>query len=58
MPDFLILKYIMADNYLENRYEEHLKAKAKKERERNAAWKKRLKEYEKSLKAKNDGNGN
>lgn len=52
------MKYIMADNYLENRYEEHLKAKAKKERERNAAWKKRLKEYEKSLKAKNDGNGN
>lgn len=48
----------MADNYLENRYEEHLKAKAKKERERNAAWKKRLKEYEKSLKAGKGDTGN
>ncbi len=40
----------MADNFLENRYNEYLKQKAAKEQAKKAAWKKRLKAYQDSLK--------
>lgn len=35
----------MADNYLENRYEEYLERKRKKEAEQRAAFRKRLEKY-------------
>ena len=40
----------MADNFLENQYNEYLKKKAAKEYAKKEAWKKRLKAYQTSLK--------
>lgn len=37
----------MADNYLENRYEQYLERKRKKEAERKADFRRRLEEYRK-----------
>ncbi len=45
----------MADNYLENRYEEYLERKRKKESLRKAAFRKRLEEYRKTLTATSSG---
>ncbi len=39
----------MADNYLENRYEEYRERELKNEARRKAAFRKRLEEYRKSL---------
>ncbi len=39
----------MADNYLENRYEEYLARKQKKEALKKAAFRKRLEEYRRTL---------
>lgn len=39
----------MADNYLENKYEEYLARKAKAERAKKAAWRKRMDAYKKKL---------
>ncbi len=39
----------MADNYLENRYEDYLARKRKKEAERKARFRKQLEEYRKGL---------
>ncbi len=39
----------MADNYLENRYEDYLARKLKKEAERRRDFRRRLEEYRKSL---------
>ncbi|MCM1518328.1 MAG: hypothetical protein NC117_06790 [Pseudoflavonifractor sp.] len=44
----------MADNFLERQYDDYLRAKAKKEKQRNAAWKKRLKAYQESIKKTRD----
>ncbi len=41
----------MADNYLENRYEEYLERKRKKESLRKTDFRKRLDEYRKKLAA-------
>lgn len=41
----------MADNYLENKYEELLQRKEKERRQRQAAWKKRMDAYRKKLEA-------
>lgn len=40
---------IMADNYIENQYEEYLKAKAAKEAAKRAAWRKRLQAYKEKI---------
>ncbi len=39
----------MADNFLENRYEEYLKQKAAKEAAKRLAWRKRLQAYKEKL---------
>ncbi len=39
----------MADNYLENKFEELQARKAKEQRARQAAWKKRMDAYRKRL---------
>ncbi len=39
----------MADNYLENKFEELQARKAKEQRARQAAWKKRMDAYRKKL---------
>ncbi len=39
----------MADNYLENQYEEYLKQKAAKENAKRIAWRKRLQAYKEKL---------
>lgn len=39
----------MADNFLENQYEEYLKQKAAKENAKRIAWRKRLQAYKKKL---------
>lgn len=39
----------MADNYIENQYEEYLKQKAKKEEAKRIAWRKRLQAYKEKL---------
>ena len=45
----------MADNYIENQYEDYLKQKAKKEEAKRVAWRKRLQAYkEKLAKEKSD----
>lgn len=41
----------MADNFLENQYNDYLKKKAAKSEARKVAWRKRLKAYQESLKA-------
>ena len=41
----------MADNYLEKRYEEYQTRKAKEQRLKQAAWKKRMDAYRKKLEA-------
>ncbi|MBQ7941243.1 MAG: hypothetical protein IJ328_02400 [Muribaculaceae bacterium] len=41
----------MADNFLENQYEQYLKQKAAKEAAKRAAWRKRLQAYKEKLKA-------
>ena len=40
----------MADNYLEKKYEDLQERKAKEQRLRQAAWKKRMEAYRKKLK--------
>ena len=45
---------IMADNFLENQYEEYQARKAEREAKKKALWRKRLKAYQESLK-KNPG---
>lgn len=44
----------MADNFLENQYEEYQARKAAREAKKKALWRKRLKAYQESLK-KNPG---
>ena len=44
----------MADNFLENQYEEYQARKAEREAKKKALWRKRLKAYQESLK-KNPG---
>ncbi len=39
----------MADNYIENQYEEYLKAKAAKEAAKRAAWRKQLQAYKEKI---------
>lgn len=39
----------MADNFLENQYNEYLKQKAAKEAAKRAAWRKRLQAYKEKL---------
>ncbi len=39
----------MADNYLENKFEELQARKAREQRARQAAWKKRMEAYRKKL---------
>ena len=39
----------MADNFLENQYEEYLKSKAAKENAKRLAWRKRLQAYKEKL---------
>ena len=39
----------MADNFLENQYEEYLKNKAAKENTKRLAWRKRLQAYKEKL---------
>lgn len=39
----------MADNYLENRYEDYLARKQKKEAERKAKFRRQLEEYKKKI---------
>lgn len=39
----------MADNYLENRYEDYLARKQKKEAERKAKFHRQLEEYKKKI---------
>lgn len=39
----------MADNFLENQYNEYLKQKAAKEAAKHAAWRKRLQAYKEKL---------
>lgn len=39
----------MADNYIENQYEDYLKQKAKKEEAKRVAWRKRLQAYKEKL---------
>ena len=41
----------MADNFLENQYEQYLKQKAAKEAAKRAAWRKRLQAYKEKLKS-------
>lgn len=43
---------IMADNYLEKKYEDLQARKAKEQRLRQVAWKKRMDAYRKKLEAK------
>lgn len=48
----------MADNFLENQYEEYLKKKAVKENAKRIAWRKRLQAYkEKLAKEKEENQG-
>lgn len=44
----------MADNYLEKKYEDMLARKAKEQRARQIAWKKRMDAYRKKLAALSD----
>ena len=46
-PRVLFKFRVMADNYLENRYEEYLARKQKKEQERKAKFRRQLEEYRK-----------
>lgn len=39
----------MADNYIENQYDDYLKQKAKKEASKRAAWRKQLQAYKEKL---------
>ena len=39
----------MADNYIENQYDDYLKQKAKKEAAKRAAWRKQLQAYKEKL---------
>lgn len=39
----------MADNYIENQYDDYLKQKAKKEAAKRAVWRKRLQAYKEKL---------
>lgn len=39
----------MADNYLEKKYEDMMARRAKEQRARQVAWKKRMEQYRKSL---------
>lgn len=47
--DAVFIFTTMADNYLENQYEEYLKQKAAKEAAKRAAWRKRLQTYKEKL---------
>ena len=44
-----IVIYLMADNYLEKKYEELQARKAKEQRAKQIAWKKRMDAYRKKL---------
>ena len=46
----IFISQTMADNYLENQYEQYLKQKAAKEAAKRAAWRKRLQAYKEKLK--------
>lgn len=46
-----IVIYLMADNYLEKKYEELQARKAKEQRAKQIAWKKRMDAYRKKLAA-------
>ena len=46
--------YLMADNYLEKKYEELQARKAKEQRAKQIAWKKRMDAYRKKLAALSD----
>lgn len=48
----------MADNFLENQYNEYLKQKAAKERAKQKVWEKRLKAYQASLKESSSNKDN
>lgn len=43
----------MADNFLENQYEEYLKKKAAKENAKRITWRKRLQAYKEKLAKEN-----
>ncbi len=45
----------MADNYLEKKFEALRERKAKEERARQVAWKKRMDAYRKKLEAEREG---
>ena len=47
----IIIFTTMADNFLENQYEQYLKQKAAKEAAKRAAWRKRLQAYKEKLKS-------
>jgi hypothetical protein len=47
----IFISQTMADNYLENQYEQYLKQKAAKEAAKRAAWRKRLQAYKEKLKS-------
>ena len=49
-----IVIYLMADNYLEKKYEELQARKAKEQRAKQIAWKKRMDAYRKKLAALSD----
>ena len=49
-----IVIYLMADNYLEKKYEEFQARKAKEQRAKQIAWKKRMDAYRKKLAALSD----
>ena len=46
----IFISQTMADNYLENQYEQYLKQKAAKEAAKRAVWRKRLQAYKEKLK--------
>ena len=48
---------IMADNYLERRYDEYLERKAAAEKAKRTAWKKRLDAYRKQMTVDNQSSG-
>lgn len=48
-PWQLTINIVMADNYLEKRYDEYLERKAAAEKAKRKAWKKRMDAYRKRL---------
>lgn len=47
----------MADNYLEKRMEEYQARKAKEQRAKQVAWKKRMEAYRKKMELENQSKG-